>query len=56
MTAEVCSGRSRPNEMKERSKFNAGKASSSAIHRPIANPAMPQNTAKIVASLTGPIL
>ena len=47
---------SRPNEMNERSKLSAGKASSSAIHSPTVNPAMPQNTARMVASLTGPIL
>ncbi len=39
-----------------RSKFRTGNASSSAAHRPTVKPAMPQNTAAIVANLTGSIL
>ena len=56
ITADVCSGRSRPNERNETSRLSAGKASSSAIQSPTANPAMPQNTAITVANFTGPIL
>ena len=53
MTAEVCSGRRRPNEINERSKLSAGKASSSAIHSPTVNPAIPQKTAQDRRQLDG---
>ncbi len=46
----------RPNDRKERSRLSAGKASSSAIHSPTVNPAMPQNTDATVANFTGPML
>jgi hypothetical protein len=56
ITAEVCSGRRRPNEVHGRSKFSAGHASWHAISSPTVNPAMPQNIAMTEANLIGPRL
>jgi len=56
ITADVCSGRSRPKLVHGRSKLSAGQASCEAIRSPTVNPAMPQNIAMNEANLIGPRL
>ncbi len=54
ITAEVCSGRSRPKLVHGRSRLSCGKASCQAMTSPTTKPAMPQITAAMVATLIGP--